>query len=1008
MGKLTHTVKGPIASFRSADKANIESLKFHFLPKQEGSGDPSPTNIRPITGWTGCNMFRAKKNLLDENNPNIYYIGAEKLNGVFTNTVVDTRDGVQVSIVGYKDVSTAIGVLKSSAIITSPSTVQLTATITQSYSEMTYICIKHNGTSRDFKVMFPIIIPVGTEICVSVDILSTDVGTIGGFKMNNIQIEVSDSTSSYESYSGSVIPLTFPSTRNLLDTSTHETDTHIAKKGITFDYNMDGSLTVNGAVDSDAASGPQYRMAMWTQQETGNFYLCCLAPFSTTYNETYVYDNDLSERPKKWDGETQSQSAGSNRTLVEVHLIAGHTYAVNVRINRGYDKTYTNGKFYAMILRSTDTNTNYEPYGVFYGGYIDPVRGKLVRTYAIGIIDGTESVYTISGGQGYRFGVQRGYTSMKGDFNKPILNVSTVVNPSIRSNRFLTKTANSLYGGEIGIAFGGDGSTIWMCYGEAGMTEEKIRAFLSANPVQLAYELATPVEYDITPTEIQTFLDHNNFWSDANGDTEVEYAFADRLSERKLIMDTSHLETVSAAVASFSTDMKAPVKELKAYFTPVQEGSGDPSPSNVRPIHGFAEATIRGEGKNLIDISALTGDNKVWWKGSVVSGYPNHCVTPKIPVKPGVTYCLNRNSASQDYVCYFDKNGDYVDQQTWNNYNPSRTIPDGVYYVGITIGTQYLDNPAPQFELGSTVTAYKPYVEGTEIEVEFPAMKNLVALNLSPYAAQQNPHATIIKQTADELEFTTHGDYTYEYVRLYYMIPAGTYTAKIYASTIDENDNYSPLLSLYVNGERVPFAGIRNGQTATFTLTEDTVVDMRFFGNLDDSSQRTVRFSKFQLERGSVATDYESRATIYGGYVDLVRNKVVATHGIYKTVFGPSNPAGVLGDYERHGYNMNIEFKPAIDLHDDGQGPYNGKTFCNVAFWGWDYFGDRLHYYIDGRVAYIMLPVGTDANTEIEFCAELATPIEYNITPQILKTLKGTNNIWSDLNGDVEVKYWAH
>ena len=65
MGKLTHTVKGPIASFRSADKANIESLKLHFLPKQEGSGDPSPINIRPITGWTGCTLFGSGRNLFN-------------------------------------------------------------------------------------------------------------------------------------------------------------------------------------------------------------------------------------------------------------------------------------------------------------------------------------------------------------------------------------------------------------------------------------------------------------------------------------------------------------------------------------------------------------------------------------------------------------------------------------------------------------------------------------------------------------------------------------------------------------------------------------------------------------------------------------------------------------------------------------------------------------------------------------------------------------------------------
>lgn len=60
MAKLTHTVSGNVASFRSADKTNIESLKVHFLPVQEGSGDPSPSNVRPIIGWNGCNLFKTK------------------------------------------------------------------------------------------------------------------------------------------------------------------------------------------------------------------------------------------------------------------------------------------------------------------------------------------------------------------------------------------------------------------------------------------------------------------------------------------------------------------------------------------------------------------------------------------------------------------------------------------------------------------------------------------------------------------------------------------------------------------------------------------------------------------------------------------------------------------------------------------------------------------------------------------------------------------------------------
>ena len=58
---------GSIASFPDgADGLPVKSLTVGIEPVQSGSGDPSPTNVRPITGWTGANVTRTGKNLLDE------------------------------------------------------------------------------------------------------------------------------------------------------------------------------------------------------------------------------------------------------------------------------------------------------------------------------------------------------------------------------------------------------------------------------------------------------------------------------------------------------------------------------------------------------------------------------------------------------------------------------------------------------------------------------------------------------------------------------------------------------------------------------------------------------------------------------------------------------------------------------------------------------------------------------------------------------------------------------
>lgn len=54
-----------IATFNDgAENVPVKSLVIDIAPVQSGSGDPAPDNVRPITGWTGANVFRTGKNML--------------------------------------------------------------------------------------------------------------------------------------------------------------------------------------------------------------------------------------------------------------------------------------------------------------------------------------------------------------------------------------------------------------------------------------------------------------------------------------------------------------------------------------------------------------------------------------------------------------------------------------------------------------------------------------------------------------------------------------------------------------------------------------------------------------------------------------------------------------------------------------------------------------------------------------------------------------------------------
>lgn len=67
---VTDTASGAVASFPDgADDIPLKSCIVRVEPVQAGSGDPSPDNVRPITGWTGCEVQRTGVNILNMSKP---------------------------------------------------------------------------------------------------------------------------------------------------------------------------------------------------------------------------------------------------------------------------------------------------------------------------------------------------------------------------------------------------------------------------------------------------------------------------------------------------------------------------------------------------------------------------------------------------------------------------------------------------------------------------------------------------------------------------------------------------------------------------------------------------------------------------------------------------------------------------------------------------------------------------------------------------------------------------
>lgn len=353
MGKLTHTVKGPIASFCSADKANIESLKLHFLPVQEGSGDASPQNIRNIFGWTGCNLNKAKKNLFDydENNVELNLTTTSGLTrGVYHTGIIS--DGRYISVsASLKDPKVKTNNTFNLGYMQDDNTIYVSKSFI-SYS---------TGLASDVTYTAP----VGHEFVI-IDTANTLWSWNRNIPRYDLQIEIADSVSEFESYSGETIPI------------------------------------------------------FWSS------------------------------------------------------------------------------------------------HGVEYGGYVDPVRGKLVAEYELLTETWGDWGTAQDQGDGTVLRVKR--------FTNPVYGNSINNHHTDYCNVTKYNYANE------------NGNPHYYIVGNSYNCRVYLPTDFSTDQViQVIGKLITPIEYDITPTELKTFLDYNNFWSDMNDDTEVEYEFVDRLSARKAL-----------------------------------------------------------------------------------------------------------------------------------------------------------------------------------------------------------------------------------------------------------------------------------------------------------------------------------------------------------------------------------------------------------------------------------------------------------------------------------------
>lgn len=98
------TVSGAIVHITDALAAPVSALSVAIEPVQSGSGDPSPSNIRPISGWTGANIHVSPTT--DAQDGTTYSITFPSAAGTVYGGTLDVTTGVMTVDMAMVDMGT--------------------------------------------------------------------------------------------------------------------------------------------------------------------------------------------------------------------------------------------------------------------------------------------------------------------------------------------------------------------------------------------------------------------------------------------------------------------------------------------------------------------------------------------------------------------------------------------------------------------------------------------------------------------------------------------------------------------------------------------------------------------------------------------------------------------------------------------------------------------------------------------------------------------------------------
>lgn len=210
------------------------------------------------------------------------------------------------------------------------------------------------------------------------------------------------------------------------------------------------------------------------------------------------------------------------------------------------------------------------------------------------------------------------------------------------------------------------------------------------------------------PTLTTLEVDENGTYTAPSGTAYNEVEVDVPLPENAYLL--KDIENTPTAIATFSDGANLPMPKLEVEIEPVQSGSGDPSPTNIRPISGWDEVNVSVSGVNVWDeeweLGYLDGGNgqPTTEPTSIRSKNFNGCV-------PNTNYygsIPTESAGSAYYIYWYDADKNYISRD--NIGNATKMSPSSAIYFKLACyhyGTTYNNDISINYP--SSDTSYHAY-----------------------------------------------------------------------------------------------------------------------------------------------------------------------------------------------------------------------------------------------------------------------------------------------------------